>query len=63
MKARGKASDSKSARFVQSLNGSGVAIGCALIAVLENYQSRDEIPRRMAFGLSKAKKDFQFVRQ
>lgn len=44
MKARRKASDRKSARFVQSLNGSGVAIGCALIAVLENFQSRDEIP-------------------
>jgi hypothetical protein len=41
-----------------------VAIGCALIAVLENYQNRDEIPEgAMAFGLSKAMKDFQFVRQ
>jgi seryl-tRNA synthetase len=28
-------------RFVHTLNGSGVAVGRALIAVLENYQNED----------------------
>ena len=31
----------KSTRFVHTLNGSGVAVGRALIAVLENYQNAD----------------------
>ncbi len=30
-----------SARFVHTLNGSGVAVGRALVAVLENYQNED----------------------
>lgn len=34
------ASDGK-LRFVHTLNGSGVAVGRALVAVLENYQNRD----------------------
>jgi seryl-tRNA synthetase len=38
MNARTKAADSKSTRFVHTLNGSGVAVGRALIAVLETYQ-------------------------
>ena len=29
------------AEFVHTLNGSGVAVGRALIAILENYQQRD----------------------
>ncbi len=33
--------DSKSLPFVHTLNGSGVAVGRALIAVLENYQNAD----------------------
>jgi len=28
-------------RFVHTLNGSGVAVGRALIAVIENYQQKD----------------------
>ena len=28
-------------KFVHTLNGSGVAVGRALIAVLENYQNED----------------------
>ena len=28
-------------RFVHTLNGSGVAVGRALIAVVENYQNED----------------------
>ncbi len=38
MNARSKAADAKSTRFVHTLNGSGVAVGRALVAVLENYQ-------------------------
>ena len=36
-----KAADAKSTRFVHTLNGSGVAVGRALIAVMENYQEPD----------------------
>jgi seryl-tRNA synthetase len=41
MNARTKGADSKSTRFVHTLNGSGVAVGRALIAVLETYQQPD----------------------
>jgi seryl-tRNA synthetase len=41
MNARTKSADAKSTRFVHTLNGSGVAIGRALIAVLETYQEPD----------------------
>jgi seryl-tRNA synthetase len=41
MNARCKAADAKSTRFVHTLNGSGVAVGRALVAVLENYQRPD----------------------
>ena len=41
MNARCKAADAKQTRFVHTLNGSGVAIGRALVAVLENYQNPD----------------------
>ena len=40
MNARYRAGDGK-LRFVHSLNGSGVAVGRALVAVLENYQNAD----------------------
>lgn len=40
MGARYKAGD-KDNRFVHTLNGSGVAVGRALIAVIENYQNED----------------------
>ena len=36
-----KGADAKSTRFVHTLNGSGVAVGRALIAVLETYQQPD----------------------
>ncbi len=35
------AADAKGTRFVHTLNGSGVAVGRALVAVLENYQQAD----------------------
>jgi seryl-tRNA synthetase len=41
MNARFKSADAKSARFVHTLNGSGVAVGRALVAVMENYQEPD----------------------
>jgi seryl-tRNA synthetase len=41
MNARCKAADAKHTRFVHTLNGSGVATGRALVAVLENYQNID----------------------
>jgi seryl-tRNA synthetase len=41
MNARYRPKDSKSPRLVHTLNGSGVAVGRALIAVLENYQEKD----------------------
>ena len=41
MAARFRADGDKGTRFVHTLNGSGVAVGRALIAVLENYQEAD----------------------
>ena len=41
MDARFKGKDDKATRFVHTLNGSGVAVGRALIAVMENYQNED----------------------
>ena len=41
MEARCKASDAKQARYVHTLNGSGLAVGRTLVAVLENYQNPD----------------------
>ncbi|MDP2356952.1 MAG: aminoacyl--tRNA ligase-related protein, partial [Beijerinckiaceae bacterium] len=41
MNARYRAADAKSPRFAHTLNGSGVAVGRALVAVLENYQQAD----------------------
>ena len=38
MKARFREAGSKGTRFVHTLNGSGLAIGRTLIAVMENYQ-------------------------
>ncbi len=41
MNARFRPKEGKGARFVHTLNGSGVAVGRALVAVLENYQQAD----------------------
>ena len=41
MNARYRPSGGKGPRFVHTLNGSGVAVGRALIAVMENYQNED----------------------
>ena len=41
MQARYRAKDEKQPRLVHTLNGSGVAVGRALIAVMETYQNPD----------------------
>ena len=41
MRARFRPAGEKGTRFVHTLNGSGVAVGRALIAILENYQQSD----------------------
>ncbi|MBG50907.1 MAG: serine--tRNA ligase [Rhodobiaceae bacterium] len=48
MNARYRPKDEKGTRFVNTLNGSGLAVGRTLVAVLENYQQADgsvAIPR------------------
>ena len=41
MNARFRSGDGKTMGFVHTLNGSGVAVGRCLIAVMENYQNAD----------------------
>jgi seryl-tRNA synthetase len=41
MNARYRPREGKGTRFVHTLNGSGLAVGRTLIAVLENYQNED----------------------
>ena len=41
MKARYRAAGAKETQFVHTLNGSGLAVGRTLVAVLENYQQPD----------------------
>jgi len=50
MNARCRAADAKATRFVHTLNGSGVAVGRALVAVMETYQTPDggiEVPEAL----------------
>jgi seryl-tRNA synthetase len=51
MKARYRPENGKGTRFVHTLNGSGLAVGRTLIAVLENYQRADgsvDVPTALA---------------
>jgi seryl-tRNA synthetase len=41
MDARAKAPGEKGTRFVHTLNGSGLAVGRTLVALMENYQNED----------------------
>jgi seryl-tRNA synthetase len=41
MKARCRKPGDKATRFVHTLNGSGLAVGRTLVAILENYQQPD----------------------
>jgi seryl-tRNA synthetase len=59
MQARYRPKESKNVRLVHTLNGSGVAVGRALIAVMENYQNPDgsitvpDVLRRYMGGVEK----------
>jgi seryl-tRNA synthetase len=51
MNARYRPADSKKTEFVHTLNGSGLAVGRTLVAVLENCQQADgtvEVPKALA---------------
>ena len=41
MNARFRVKDAKDLRFVHTLNGSGLAVGRTMVAILENYQQED----------------------
>ena len=41
MNARYRPKEGKGTRFVHTLNGSGLAVGRTLVAILENYQNED----------------------
>ena len=41
MNARWRAKEDKAVNFVHTLNGSGLAVGRAMVAILENYQEED----------------------
>lgn len=41
MEARCKAADAKQSRYVHTLNGSALAVGRTMVAILENYQNDD----------------------
>jgi seryl-tRNA synthetase len=41
MQARYRPKDGRGLRYVHTLNGSGLAVGRTLIAVLENFQEAD----------------------
>ncbi|MBO0799555.1 MAG: serine--tRNA ligase, partial [Blastocatellia bacterium] len=41
MNARFRSADGKAVNYLHTLNGSGIAVGRALIAVMENYQQAD----------------------
>lgn len=41
MEARCKAADAKQTRYVHTLNGSALAVGRTMVAILENYQNDD----------------------
>ncbi len=59
MKARFRSAGEKGTRFVHTLNGSGIAVGRALVAIMENYQLPDgsiavpEVLRPYMGGLEK----------
>lgn len=63
MKARFRPKGEKGTRFVHTLNGSGLAVGRTMIAVLENYQNEDgsvtvpEVLRPYMGGLERIARD------
>ena len=63
MNARYRPTGEKQTRFVHTLNGSGLAVGRALVAVLENYQNEDgsitvpDVLRPYMGGITKIEKN------
>jgi seryl-tRNA synthetase len=63
MNSRFRPKDGKATRFVHTLNGSGLAVGRTLVAVLENYQQADgsivipEALRPYLGGLDRLRRD------
>jgi seryl-tRNA synthetase len=59
MQARYRSKDDKKPKLLHTLNGSGLAVGRTLVAVLENYQNADgsvtvpEVLRPYMGGLEK----------
>ena len=59
MLSRFRPQSEKGINFLHTLNGSGIAVGRALIAVLENYQNEDgsvsvpEVLRKYMGGINK----------
>ena len=45
MNARFRPAGEKQTRFVHTLNGSGLAVGRCMVAILENYQTADGMIR------------------
>jgi len=62
MNARSRINGEKTTQFVHTLNGSGVAVGRCMVAILENYQNADgtitvpEVLRPYMNGLERIKK-------
>ena len=59
MKARYKSLEDANNYFVHTLNGSGLAIGRTIIAIIENYQNPDgsiSIPEKTTTPLCKIRK-------
>ncbi|MDP3907900.1 serine--tRNA ligase [Novosphingobium sp.] len=67
MNARYRPDGAKGTEFVHTLNGSGLAVGRTLVAVLENYQNADgsvTVPaalRPYMGGIDKLEPDFDFL--
>ena len=52
MNARFRPKEGKGTRFLHTLNGSGLAVGRTLVAILENYQNEDgsvTVPEALRF--------------
>ena len=62
MKTRYKDAEGKNKKWVHTLNGSGLAIGRTLVAVMENYQHADgsidipEVLRPYMHGIERIEK-------
>ena len=65
MDARYKPADGKGTRYVHTLNGSGLAVGRTMVAILENYQNADgsvTIPEALRPYMGGAEQDHEALR-